>query len=348
MMVHVRRYVWITALVASLLPASAWSTPFSSLIIFGDSLSDTGNNAAVFDTLVPPPGTLRTPVPISSPTFIPDYPYASNRYSNGPVWVEGLAAGLGLSAQASLLGGTDFAFGGARSGPSGSSFPYSLLDQVSFFLSGVGGIAPVGPLYVVAGGGNDARDAFALAAGGGDPSALISGFANDIVSIITELEAGGPRDILLADVPDIGKTPAIQAYGPVVAGIASGIAMDMNDALYAGLAGLAPTMTQGIRVLDLYGLLDQVFADPSAFGLTDAIHACAYDPACIADPSGTFFWDGIHPTAAGHAILAAAALRTVPEPGTALLVAIAALALLVSRHRQSKVRRIPLGVLMRT
>lgn len=340
-MSRVRMYVWLVAFGAGLLPACAWSTPFSSLIVFGDSLSDTGNNAAVFDSFVPPPGTLRTPVPIANPTFIPTYPYASNRYSNGPVWVEGLGAGLGLSANASLLGGTNFAFGGARSGPTGSSFPYSLLDQVSFFLGGVGGVAPVGPLYVVAGGGNDARDAFALAAGGGNPSTLIAGFASDIVSIITELEAAGPRDILLANVPDIGKTPAIQAFGSAAAALASGIAMDMNDALNAGLAGLAPAMTEDIRVLDLYGLLDQIFADPSAFGLTDATHACAFDPACIADPSGTFFWDGIHPTAAGHAILAAAALRTVPEPGTALLVAIAALALLGFQYRQSNVQKIP-------
>ena len=71
---------------------AAGAAAFSSLFAFGDSLSDTGNNAAVFDTagFPLPPGTLRTATPISSPTFIPDLPYASNRYSNGPVWVEGL------------------------------------------------------------------------------------------------------------------------------------------------------------------------------------------------------------------------------------------------------------------
>lgn len=350
MMTRVRMYAWAAVFVASLLPASAWSAPFSSLIVFGDSLSDTGNNAVVFDS-VAPPATPRTPVPISSSTFIPTYPYASNRYSNGPVWVEGLAAGLGLSAQASLLGGTNFAFGGARSGPMdlpSGQFPFSLLDQVQFFLSATGGAIPATALYVVAGGGNDARDAFSVAAGGGDPSALISGFASDIVSIITELETGGPRDILLANVPDIGKTPAIQAFGPAVAAFASGIAMDMNNALYAGLSGLAPAMTQEIHVLDTYGLLDDVVADPAAYGLTDVTSACAADSNCIGNPDTTFFWDGIHPTSAGHAILAAAALRTVPEPGTVLLIAIAALALLGFRHRQSRVQKIPVRVQMHT
>ena len=316
---------------ASLLPGSGWAAPFSNMIVFGDSLSDTGNNAFVFDNFVAPPGTppgtLRTATPIFPATFIPTYPYASDRYSNGPVWVEGLAAGLGLSAQASLQGGTNFAFGGARSGPSPSSFPFSLLDQVQFFLGATGGVAPSSALYVVAGGGNDARDAFEVAAGGGDPTSLIMGFATDIATIIANLESAGAHDILLANVPDIGKTPAIQAFGPAAAAAASGVAAAMNAGLDTVLGGLPPLVADGIHVLDLYGLVDQVFADPTAFGLSDATNACAFSADCIADPSGNFFWDGIHPTAAGHAILAQVALRTVPEPGTVLLIAIGILGL---------------------
>jgi len=327
MMTRVWAYTWAIAFVASLLPISGWSAPFSSLIVFGDSLSDTGNNAAVLDSAMPPPGTLRTPVPISSPTFIPDFPYASNRYSNGPVWVEGLAAGLGLSAQASLLGGTDFAFGGARSGPSGSSFPYSLLDQVDSFLTATHGIAPSNALYVVEGGGNDARDALDILGGGGDPSGVIGGFVNNIASIITELDLAGAQNILLADVPDIGMIPAVQAQGALAIGAASGIAKAMNDGLQTELGLLPASVRDGIRVLDLYGLLDDVVADPGAFGLTDATTPCALSQSCIDNPGGNFFWDGIHPTAAGHAILADAALRTVPEPGTVILIAIGVVSL---------------------
>ena len=84
----------VVAGVAAFLPLTAGAAAFSNLFVFGDSLSDSGNNAAVLDATYPyPPGTLRTATPISSPTFIPELPYASNRYSNGPVWVEGLAAG---------------------------------------------------------------------------------------------------------------------------------------------------------------------------------------------------------------------------------------------------------------
>lgn len=324
---------------AALLPLTAGAVAFSNLFVFGDSLSDTGNNAAVIDSgMTPyPPGT-RTTTPISSPAFIPDFPYASNRYSNGPVWVEGLAAGLGLSAQPSLLGGTNFAFGGARSGPLGSPFPYSLLDQTQSFLGATGGIAPSGALYVVSGGGNDARDAFALAAGGGDPTSLINAYAADIGTIITDLETAGAQHILLLNVPDIGMTPAIQAggliYGQPFIDLASAVAAAMNTALNTMLGTLSPAMTDGIRLLDTYSLVDQVVADPAAFWMTDVTSACAASQACIDNPGRTFFWDGIHPTTAGHAILARAALRTVPEPSTVLLLAIGVFVLWSSFRRK--------------
>jgi outer membrane lipase/esterase len=98
---------WLTAMsVGMLLGAAgpAHALVFKSLIIFGDSLGDSGNNAFVFDKIVAPslpPGTLRTQTPIPSQAFIPTFPYTSNRYSNGPVWVEQLADLLGMSALAS-------------------------------------------------------------------------------------------------------------------------------------------------------------------------------------------------------------------------------------------------------
>ena len=51
--------------------ATARADAYSALYIFGDSLSDSGNNAIVFA-----PNT--TPVPISGNDFIPN-PYASGR-----------------------------------------------------------------------------------------------------------------------------------------------------------------------------------------------------------------------------------------------------------------------------
>src|ERR1700693_4280132 len=97
---------------------------------------------------------------ISGNSFIPTFPYASGHYTNGQVWAQSFASAFGLSANPSVLGGTDYAFGGATTGtlsPGGlfSPFPPSLETQVAFFLSQHGNAAPSDALYVIAGGGNN-------------------------------------------------------------------------------------------------------------------------------------------------------------------------------------------------
>ena len=337
---HLRRHLQrlgIAPLAALFLTAlftfGAHALPYTGLVVFGDSLSDTGNNALAFDSNFPPPGTARTPLPISGPTFIPAFPYASNVYSNGPVWVRPFAASLGLSIAPSLAGGTDFAFGGARTGPSPSGFPFSLLDQMGMFLGATGNIAPASSLYVVAGGGNDARDAFQLAASGGNPSALINQYVQNIALMLRTLNAAGARDVLLVNIPDIGKTPAIQALhavNPALPGLASLIAANMNAALDAALASIVFAPQTHLFELNAYALVDSVVANAGAFGLTNATAACAASAACVANPSSTFFWDGIHPTTAGHALIARAALQAIPEPATLWLMLFGVLALLTA------------------
>lgn len=311
------------------LPATAWSLPYSSMVVFGDSLADSGNNALVLDQLA---GGVRTPTPLAGPA-IPSFPYASNRYSNGPVWVEYLASSLGLSAQPSLAGGTNFAFGGARTGPAGSGFPYSLTDQVGGFLQATGGSAPGQALYVVEGGGNDARDVLTTLLSGGDPTAQIQAYADNMALIVKLLALAGADQFLLWNIPDIGYIPAIRAMGPTATAVASLYTGLMNQALVQALGGLAPSIADGIHLFDAYAALQDIATNPAAFGFADANNACAADPLCVANPSGYFFWDGIHPTTAGHQLMASLALVELPEPGSAVLVALGLFGLLVSVRR---------------
>jgi phospholipase/lecithinase/hemolysin len=116
------RLAAVLFLAATLAAGNAQALPFTGLVIFGDSLSDSGNNAIVLSPNV-------TPVPISGNTFIPDFPYASGHYTNGQVWAQRFASALGLSATPVLAGGTDFAFAGARTGPLN---PNGLLDPNTF------------------------------------------------------------------------------------------------------------------------------------------------------------------------------------------------------------------------
>jgi outer membrane lipase/esterase len=321
------------AAVAVLAPPVSSALPFDRIVVFGDSLADSGN--AKFLLVGVPP----TPTPIPSPAFIASAPYASGRLSNGPVWVEQFADSLGLSAAPSIPpaflggGGTNYAVGGANTGPAGSIpfTSFNLLDQLSMFLDDSSGVASPNSLYIIEGGGNDARDVVH----GGDPSSLIPAYADNIATILTDLSAAGAHEFLLANVPDASKSPEVQALGPNAIAAASAISMAFNAALSAELPSLEASLGIEVHILDLFGLLDRIVANPAAFNLTDATSTCAFSPQCIADPSQTFFWDGIHPTTAGHALIAQEALAVIqeapaaiPEPGTLLLMAFGVIGLI--------------------
>jgi phospholipase/lecithinase/hemolysin len=71
--------------------------------------------------------------------------------------------------------------------------------------------------------------------------------------------------------------------------------------------------------LDVFRILNEIVAAPAAVGLTDVTQPCiALDTrrnAFCKNPGQFLFWDGIHPTRAGHRILAeraAAALDANP------------------------------------
>ena len=87
---------------AALCAAPAYAGPYSGLYIFGDSLSDSGNNAVATATLTRPNGVQQT---IANNTYIPTFPYLPQpgwnnalglaTYSNGNTWATSFAAQLG-------------------------------------------------------------------------------------------------------------------------------------------------------------------------------------------------------------------------------------------------------------
>ena len=98
------RLAGLASLALLVMAKLAFAGTFSTIILFGDSLSDTGN---VFHATSAVPGTAAIPI---SP------PYFRGRFANGPMWIEELANALGLQIAPSLDGGTNFAFGGALTG----------------------------------------------------------------------------------------------------------------------------------------------------------------------------------------------------------------------------------------
>jgi outer membrane lipase/esterase len=295
--------VAVTALSLAAPPASA--AVYDSLVVFGDSLSDSGNNALMI-------GSNGGQV-ITGNTYVPTQPYGSGVYSNGPVWASDAASAMGVTLQPSLNSGTNYAFGGATTGPSGSGFPYSLLTQANQYLAT--NTVSANALYVIAGGGNDARAALgAIAACSGvclGPTVATTAtqYAANIGAIVDALQAGGAQHIIVWNTPNLGLAPAVAAAG--ASGVGTFLAASMNAALAAQLTG-----ETGVTTFDIFGLGTTIALNPGAFGFTNVTDACG---AIVAANCNTYaYWDGIHPTAAAHAVIADAFLVVagVPEPST--------------------------------
>lgn len=298
---------------AATVVSGAQAAAYSSLVVFGDSLSDSGNNARLAaDAGATAIGNSQV---ITGNTYIPGLPYASGVYSNGPVWTSQFAAAAGLSATPSLLGGTNYAYGGARVNTdkviSGITIP-GLTSQFDSFLGNLTGPSvDANSLFVLAGGGNTARDIAEAALGGTDPTQAIQAYALSMATMVGQLQALGAQHIVVWNVPNIGDTPAAIASGASAG--ASFLAGAMNNALDQALSML-PSQ-DGVQVFDIYGLTARAQASGN---FTDVTNACGNPlAACNADLASALFWDGIHPTTVAHAMIASEMLAltaAVPEP----------------------------------
>ncbi len=280
---------FFAALVAwGALLASATAGPFSSLVVFGDSLSDVGN--------------------IAQATFgvYPGSTYYQNRFSNGPVWAETLSVDLGFGAiQRSTTGGNDFAYGGAQTTGTGGFngiFIRDVDEQVTQFLSS----RIVGPetLFILYAGAND------LLGGQTNVNVPVSSLANDI----GRLAAAGARQFLVPNLPLLGFTPRFND-DPTLATQYNFWSEQFNAGLDTALDGLAAgNLELTFYRLDVAALFAEAMVDPAVFGLTNVTDAAApglepgassYDTSQIVpNPNEYLFWDEVHPTATVHAVLA--------------------------------------------
>ena len=289
----------IVAFWCRITPTHAGS-PYSALYAFGDSLSDVGSVFAISGGKEPAP------------------PYFDGRFSNGPIWLDYLAARLGTGPMipSSKLGGKDYAFGGATTGYaptlSSPSLVPTLSQQVALFNAATHGAAPSSALYAVWVGGEDLLNVLRSSATGAQAIQLMRGAAANEATVIAALIRQGARNFLVGLLPDAGKAPSITVFGPTVSAEASALAAAYNIALVAHLSGVIASSGANVSYLDAFSLVDAAVADPGAFGLSNVTAPCYVGPftgggTVCATPDQYLFWDGTHPTTASHAILAAEA-----------------------------------------
>jgi phospholipase/lecithinase/hemolysin len=271
--------------------------PFSNLVVFGDSLSDVGNIAqAPF---------INTPGPY----------YWNGRFSNGPVYAEALATGLGLPAltRSTASGGTDYAYGGAKT--TGTGFPDNIFvkdidDQVGDYL----GTANATTLYVVFAGAND------LLGGQTNMSIPINSLSTSINGLVT----AGARNFLVLNLPPLGYTPRYNGSQSTLTQYNSRT-QQYNAALSTMLDGIDAKPDVTVFRLDVAALVSQAIVNPQSFGLTNVTSPAApglspgttsYDTSRIAPNANQYlFWDDVHPTTRVHAILGERAVQLFFAPG---------------------------------
>ena len=281
--------------------AGAAAQPFSGVVVFGDSLSDSGNLALARGL----PGGI-------SATTNPD-----------PVAAEIVATTLGLPVLPSLAGGTNFAWIGACVNPAGpclGSAP-STAAQIGQHLALSGGRAAPHALYSLWGGAND----IIAAAVEGPASAALGATAAGAAYVgqIARLQDAGARYVVVYTLPDLGAVPVFAAH-PSAASLSAATGR-FNLAVTEGLAALG----DGVIPIDVFGLFNELLADPGRYDLTNVSGAACAPPAGLAcGPAGAglpaayrpgantswLFADGIHPTGVGHAIVAEVVLSTLAAP----------------------------------
>lgn len=303
------------------LPVSwAASAKNDTIYIFGDSLSDTGN-----DIVLTKAQGISPAIP---PSESPHRTYYKGRFSNGPVSVEYLWRLLKSNNDAVLTpflskkglkleGGINFAFGGSTSGyvnqTPGGFFVPGALGQVELFRTALKGKKPQAEaLYVVWTGAND----YVLGATK-QPAEVVA----NITKTIETLFSLGARNFLVANLPDLGLAPIVQAEGPEFSHLTQ-----EHNALLDGSLNTMATRLHGAKIIlvDIYTVTQNLLSTGTATppqappiiiappaleaiaGGTGAVNCLFTDPTTCPDinvPTDLphfYFWDILHPTTFIH------------------------------------------------
>lgn len=323
-----------TGLVLSAVPAAAVtnvspSPSFSSLIVFGDSLSDAAGGSLTPYANFGQTGGLPVPAP-----------YVGGRASNGPVAAEYLGGLLGLAQNQQF----QFAIAGARSGTDGNipgvgTAPIGLLTQVGAFAQLGANPAYATGLFMVWAGANDLRDFLVTATPASDPSPTFESILGNLQTAVGGLYQLGARNFLLPNMPNLGLTPASQVLGNDAVQGAAGATFLFNSAYAQAVAGWRTLLPDAhLYTFDTFTAHNLLFGAAAQQGINVSNGCLVPVDGAALPPSAcdvSFYVDDIHPTTLVHQVMAQGMAAAVPEPQTMLLMASGLVALLgLARRRQ--------------
>lgn len=297
--------------------ALAQSKDYTRIVVFGDSLSDTGNLAHLYAENF---NGLRFPAPWVD--------YTDGRFTDGAdtlpaaqkyfgVWVEQFAAAMPSHPEVknSLDGGTNYSYAFAFTG-NGTSLFYpdddvafavnvnNMGQQITDYLATHPKINN-STLFVVWGGANNLINATG-------PADIVNAAIQETLDIQRLIQAGATQFLVL-NLPPLGLTPRLNG-SPATSIPATAAAALFNSWLATGVSVLHdfyPGRHVRVFAVDTFSLFNQIVANPAAFGFANVNASSRGMPV---DPDSYLFWDDIHPTTKGQNVLAAAALKAIGAP----------------------------------
>jgi phospholipase/lecithinase/hemolysin len=308
-MIRLRRFALLPSLILLLSsPAISRAQHYTSIVVFGDSLSDTGNDArlsynAFFQYF---PG--------------PVFDYTVGRFTDGydtvpaainykGVWVEQLAAMLPSqpTVAASLDGGKDYAYGFGFTGGGTTLFtiegPYAItVDNVDLQITHYLATHPRiddKTLFIVWAGANDVLNATSS-------SEIVNAGINQAADV-ERLVAAGATQFIVPNLPPLGAIPRLNTLGPVATAATEATVL-YNDTLATGLKIVHDfNFGRHLRIypMDVFTLVNKIIASPSSYQLVNVTSSSQGN--FTVNPDTYLFWDGLHPTTHGHHIVAVTA-----------------------------------------
>ena len=291
-----RQAVVLAGLALGAPAGAATVSDYTSFHVLGDSLSDRGNVYRATFGRVP-----------ASP------PYWRGRFSNGPVWAEHVE---GAFAAEDLPTG-NHAWGGAKANRDGDFNP-DLAIQARRYRSIDSDRRGERSLVALWAGANDIMGSV----GGSDVGIVGRRAANAVGGVAGSLRRSGVGDLMIFNMPDLGVLPAYGDRDDLSLSATLG-SRAYNRQLGRQVAGLRAAGAN-VTVVNAYGLLAAVIADPTRFGLRNTDTPCLSDGERCSPRQAAqrAFWDDQHPSRVLHEGLADAALRALAAtPASSVAVA---------------------------
>ncbi len=295
------------------------STSINKIVVFGDSLSDTGNLYEYMHHQLP-----------MSP------PYYDGRFSNGPVWIEHLIKHYFPTDSKSHL--IDYAFGGAVVGSEDENDD-DISDGALLNLD-----AEVGSYLLAHDDKADASSLFVIWMGSNNYLSLPEDLDGEVAFTLTGIRRSlellvskGAKHIMVVGVPDLGKTPMAEEfeYTKELGYLSSQHNLKLDEEV-AQLKSRYPDVEWVLYHVDI--LLTNALERPAFYGFNNVTGTCYdtqdYMPSSQsvlnmvsrvksnreAEKSGDvcdtyLFFDPVHPSGRAHEYISEWGIKALDEAG---------------------------------